>query len=370
MPFENDYFHQNKTHEIMRFIVLTLMTFGLFVAVQSTSWAQSNSSEAVNEEGVSYVRLVMYDGTTRMGELIDANANEFRIRTRKMGDVVVPKYLVQGVVELTADQYVRLTDSVVGRALSLNPQSSRYFFAPSGIQLKQGEGYFQSNIALNSVSLGVNDHITIGGLISFVGAGGSLKIGKELAPNVHASFGGIGFTDYYGELERPVGLMFANITWGTEDRNLTINIGTGSKFEVGLGDILAYTVDSVEYSYNPGYFYPQYTLTEYEQLWVRPLLLNVSAMNQIAENRWFITENYLIRNIRYAEVITGANLTYGYLPSNNSFSNNQNQGVAILSMGIRNLSTRNGWLWDYGMVGVIAGDFGFAAPWVSATLAF
>jgi hypothetical protein len=39
-------------------------------------------------------------------------------------------------------------------------------------------------------------------------------------------------------------------------------------------------------------------------------------------------------------------------------------------MGIRNLSTRNGWLWDYGMVGVVGSEFGFAAPWVSATLAF
>jgi hypothetical protein len=50
--------------------------------------------------------------------------------------------------------------------------------------------------------------------------------------------------------------------------------------------------------------------------------------------------------------------------------NNSNDGVAILSVGIRNLSRRNGWLWDYGMVGVIGDDFGFGAPWVSATLPF
>ena len=60
--------------------------------------------------------------------------------------------------------------------MALNPQSSRYFFAPSGIQLRQGDGYFQSNIALNSVSLGVTENITIGGLLSFLGAGGSVKI--------------------------------------------------------------------------------------------------------------------------------------------------------------------------------------------------
>ena len=147
--------------------------------------------------------------------------------------VLIPKYLVKGLIEMDGNTFARLSKSAMGRSISINPQSSRYFFAPSGIQLKKGEGYFQTNIALNSVSLGINDHLTLGGLISFVGAGGTLKIGKELAPNVHASFGGIGFSDYYGELERPIGLIFGNITWGTDDRNITINLGTGSKVETG-----------------------------------------------------------------------------------------------------------------------------------------
>jgi hypothetical protein len=53
-----------------------------------------------------------------------------------------------------------------------------------------------------------------------------------------------------------------------------------------------------------------------------------------------------------------------------SSNNNGANGVTILSVGVRNLSQRNGWLWDYGMVGVIGDDFGFGAPWVSATLPF
>ena len=52
--------------------------------------------------------------------------------------------------------------------------------------------------------------------------------------------------DYYGNLDRPVGLVFANMTWGTEDRNITVNIGTGTKVENGLGEVFAYT-DSTEY---------------------------------------------------------------------------------------------------------------------------
>jgi hypothetical protein len=99
------------------------------------------------------------------------------------------------------------------------------------------------------------------------------------------------------------------------------------------------------------------------------LLVNISAMNRISENRWFITENYWVQNLRYTTRITGASLISSYVPVDNGF-NPQSDGFAILSMGIRNLSMRNGWLWDYGMVGVLGGDFGFAAPWVAATLAF
>ncbi|MGB0462415.1 MAG: hypothetical protein ACPGOX_05220, partial [Flavobacteriales bacterium] len=196
----------------MRPIVL-LLAVALSVSLCS---AQSSASSQATEP--SYVRLVMFDGTSRMGELIESNDSEIVIETRQLGVVRVPKYLVKGMSNLAAREYQQLVQAFQGREMALNPQSSRYFFAPSGIQLRQGDGYFQSNIALNSVSLGVTENITIGGLLSFLGAGGSVKIGKQLSPNTYASFGGIGFMDYYGNLDRPVGLVFANMTWGTEDR--------------------------------------------------------------------------------------------------------------------------------------------------------
>ncbi len=341
----------------------------LLAALLSVSFCSAQSTVSPEEETPSYVRLVMFDGSSRMGELIESSDSEIVIETIQLGVVRVPKYLVKGMTTLAAREYEQLVLAFEGRELALNPQSSRYFFAPSGIQLRQGDGYFQSNIALNSVSFGVTENITIGGLLSLAGAGGSVKIGKQLSPDTYASFGGIGFMDYYGNFDRPIGLVFANMTWGTEDRNVTVNIGTGTKIEDGLGEVFAYTLDSTEYVWDPGQYYYSYNISEYDQEWVRPLLVNISAMNRISENRWFITENYWVQNLRYSTRITGASLISSYVPVDNGF-NPQSDGFAILSMGIRNLSTRNGWLWDYGMVGVLGGDFGFAAPWVSATLAF
>lgn len=342
----------------------------LIVAVMTSTFSPAQTIAPVESTDPSYVRLVMFDGTSRMGELIESSDSEIVIETMQLGVVRVPKYLVKGMSPLAAREYELLAQAFQGREMALNPQSSRYFFAPSGIQLRRGDGYFQSNIALNSVSFGVTENITIGGLLSFVGAGGSVKIGKQLSPNTYASFGGIGFMDYYGNFDRPIGLVFANMTWGTEDRNITVNIGTGTKIEDGLGGVYSWTVtDSTESYWSPGLYSYEYRLTEYDQHWVRPLLVNISAMNRISENRWFITENYWVRNMRYTTLITGGNLTSFIVPDDDGF-NPQSDGFVILSMGIRNLSTRNGWLWDYGMVGVLGGDFGFAAPWVSATLAF
>jgi hypothetical protein len=324
--------------------------------------AQTVSTTEVQEHP-RYIRIVMTDGSIKLGEWVNADENHILIKSEGLGLVNVPKYLVQQVVDLEESLYVRLAENNRGRSFDINPQASRYFFAPSGHQLKKGEGYFQSNIALNSVSLGVTDGLTVGGLISFFGAGGSVKLGAEITENVHVSVGGIGIKDFFGEFEKPIGLFFGNITWGTEDRHLTINLGSGSKLENGLSINASHLEEIVD---EWGYAYTVTVVTDYDQVWTRPLLLSVSAMTQISENRWFVTENYLI-NPMQSKTPGNDILTYNYPPQ---FNNADSPNVGIVSMGIRNLSRRSGWLWDYGMVGIIGDDFGAAIPWVSATLAF
>ena len=350
--------------------VAALIALAICANRPQSGFAQTSADTESAAASDRFVRIVMNDGTVKLGQMISEDADFIRLKTNNLGDLNIPKYLVSNMMELTRSEYVRLSISNAGRKGRINPQSSRYFFAPSGIQLKQGEGYFQSNIALNSVSIGVTENVTVGGLLSFVGAGASLKIGKEIAEGVNASFGGIGFKDYIGELDRPIGLVFANITWGTEDRNLTINLGTGTKFETQISPQSWAVTDSTVYDWNPDYVSYEYTITEYDQGWVRPLLLNVSGMVQISDFKWLISENYFIRNLRYATAVTGSPIVTFSDPTYYYNGRNSSDGVTILSVGIRNLSSRNGWLWDYGMVGVIGDDFGFGAPWVSATLPF
>ncbi|MGB0249609.1 MAG: hypothetical protein ACPF91_06190, partial [Flavobacteriales bacterium] len=116
----------------MRSFILILTA----LLTSTLSSAQTTASSEASEP--SYVRLVMFDGTSRMGELIESNDSEIVIETRQLGVVRVPKYLVKGMSNLAAREYQQLVQAFQGREMALNPQSSRYFFAPSGIQLRQG----------------------------------------------------------------------------------------------------------------------------------------------------------------------------------------------------------------------------------------
>ncbi len=348
---------------------LTLLS-GLWAFSPSVSMSQESTTTsavgAANADSSRFVQLTMNDGTLKFGQLIEITESEVVLDIMGLGITRIPKYLVQA---LTSEM---LSEADQERGFGyISNQPSRYFFAPSGIQLKKGEGYFQSNVALNSISYGFSDRFTGGILLSVVGAGLTAKFGGQVRENVHVSVGGVAGIDYYGNLDRPLVLGFANVTFGDEDKNLTINLGIGNSILNGTSlDFNALSLDSTIVSANNSYQTNYFTATHEIENRSVPVLLNVSAMRPLTANRWFITENYWVRNLRYATRITGANLAVGYLPSNTTNFNAQSDGFAILSMGIRNLSTRNGWLWDYGMVGVVGSEFGFAAPWVSATLAF
>ena len=197
--------------------------------------------------------------------------------------------------------------------------------------------------------------------------------------NVHVSVGGVAGIDYYGNLDRPLVLGFANVTFGDEDKNLTINLGIGNSINDSRFYDPETPLDSsiVAYgSYQTNYYT---VLSEIEERSV-PLLLNISAMRPLTPNRWFITENYLVMPWKQTNQIQletplqvsfdsyGGNAPLSYYYGFGSYGSS-NPGGAI-SLGIRSYNQRSGWLWDYGLAGVFADGEGFPVPWFSFTLEF
>ena len=336
---------------------------------------QSEPVASYTELIQSYVQITMNDGTLKFGTLMDIDEAEVVLDIAGLGATRIPKYLIQSLMELDVNM-----DEVEQGYTYVSNQPSRYFFAPSGIQLEKGDGYFQSNIALNSISYGFTDRFTGGAIISAYAAGVTAKFGGQIRDNLHVSLGGLATMDYYGDLDRPLVLGFVNVTLGDANKNVTLNLGVGSRFEEGSsygGDF----VDSTYVTPSSGdpYYISNIFYTTESTSYQNPFLVNVSARLPLKDNRWFITENHLVvPSFRREEsqtlsppvagpsYYTGYGYGYGY-----GFGNGSRSSVGGgISMGIRSYNQRTGWLWDYGLAGVIGDGFGFPIPWFSFTLEF
>lgn len=346
---------------------LAMLCMGLILALMpnhATSQSTTASSVALVQ---SFVQVTLNDGTLKYGTLLSMDDNDVVLDIVGLGATRIPKYLIQDLSSLQVD-----AEELERGYNYVSNQPSRYFFAPSGIQLAKGDGYFQSNVGLNSISYGFSDHFTGGVIISVLGAGITAKYGGQVSENVHMSIGGIAGSDYYGNLDRPLVLGFANITLGDENKNLTFNVGMGNRFDDG-SFYSGLTVDSVyQQSWDGNYYWnPEYTYATRNEEYQNPFVFNVSGMLPLMPNRWFITENYLVIPTFRRVVATDENPAYvSSYPAYNDEPQMQSDPGGGVSIGIRSYNKRSGWLWDYGLAGVFGPGGGFPVPWFSFTLEF
>jgi hypothetical protein len=131
-------------------------------------------------------------------------------------------------------------------------------------------------------------------------------------------------------------------------------------------------VDTV---FDPFWSETWYVPGEQAELTSRPFIANVSAMLPMGVGRWLLTENYWVRPRRTIgewQATSTVNPPIFYaMPTTEATLRDDPESFGIISLGIRSLNRRTGWLWDYGLVGIFTdGGNGFAAPWFSFTFAF
>ena len=306
----------------------------------------------------------MNDGTLKFGTLLEVSDTDVVLQIAGLGATRIPKYLVQTISTLEVD-----VESMEEGYSYISNQPSRYFFAPSGMQLEDGDGYFQSNIALNSVSYGFNDRFTGGAMVSVFGGGFTAKYGGKVGEKTSVSFGGIAFMDFYQALDRPLAIGFVNVTRGDENKHFTLNVGLSNQTSNRIVSYDWSTYTEVTDQWGNIDYYPAGQTRES----VNVMLLNFSGMTPLTSNRWLITENYLlIPALRRTADESYSNYygfgTLGYQPY--VYNNPSSDNVGIIALGIRSYNQRSGWLWDYGLAGVIEDGFGFPVPWFSFTLEF
>lgn len=170
------------------------------------------------------------DGSVYQGIFLGQDELGIRLRTQSAGDIIIPNDKVKRTRILDERNYKN------GQYWFENPNSTRYFFAPSAFSLREGEAYYQNTyVVINSFNVGVTNNFTIGGgfeLIStFTGEPTFFITPKYTFPvaDKWRAGGGVLYltttiadSDFSG-----MGIGYGVVTYGNTDNNATLGLGYG-----------------------------------------------------------------------------------------------------------------------------------------------
>ena len=276
-------------------------------------------SSITRHTGDMYCILTTNDDKTFTGLIISQNEKEVTLKTESLGDLVISDTKIKDIRIVEKDEIVN------GKYFFPNPHPTRYFFGPSAIPLKKGEGYFQNAwILANSVQLGVTDHFSVGGgmvipILFFI----TPKFGYKVADYVHVGGGLIIASTISKDAGFGVGAAYGSLTLGSNENNFTVNVGWGAVKESNSD----YNTQTQTYSSSSAW-----TLSN------RPMF-TFSGMARIARKLAILTENWVFSTKDFL----------GYNSINNS-TDYSHKYHTVLSGGFRFLGEKNSF------------DFGLAVP--------
>jgi len=174
--------------------------------------------------GNQHCILTLNDGKTFTGLIVSQNDREIILETESLGKLTIANSKIREVKMVESEQIVD------GKYFFPNPHGTRYFFGPSAIPLKKGEGYFQNAYVLaNSVQIGITDNFSMGGGIGipflfFV----TPKVGYRVGKYVYVGGGILFATTITNDVGFGVGVAYGALTLGNSENNFTLSGGWGA----------------------------------------------------------------------------------------------------------------------------------------------
>jgi hypothetical protein len=178
---------------------------------------------AVRAQDERPATVVLEDGSTLIGRILEETASELRIRTASGLEVTVQRAAV-----VSIDR----SGPVPKSAWPRDPSANRLLFAPTGRPLAKGEGSFSDHYVLfPGFNYGITDHLSLGAGVSVVPALSLSEqvyyVSPRLAWNLSdkASLStGILYT-YVGGEDDQFAVGFAIGTFGKPDASLSLGVG-------------------------------------------------------------------------------------------------------------------------------------------------
>jgi hypothetical protein len=177
------------------------------------------------------VKVYLKDSKIISGNILSNDKEKLRIQSDTTGIINLNQKDIQKI------QYLR-KDGIYGKAEYDNLEG-RYYFAPSAICMKKGEGYYQNTLGLlQSINYAFTDYFTLGfstELITLAMLNPIVivtpKVGIEILPNFHIGAGWFHASLFIKEddFERSsFNIGYATFTYGNNDKNITFNVGKSS----------------------------------------------------------------------------------------------------------------------------------------------
>ncbi len=197
---------------------LLLLSFSICVCNNSYSQVEYDTTLLKQAR----IIIVTNDGGVHVGQLIDENEREYVLQTEDKGKLFIPKYAVKRIEPVTDKTFKE------GKYRFPNPHDTRYFFSPTAIGLKRGEGYLQGIYGLVwQVQYALADGISIGALTSIMGTPICItpKVSFPIVNKLYGSVGVLVGTAGLFAFEEGGGIAYGVMTYGTGEHNTTFGLG-------------------------------------------------------------------------------------------------------------------------------------------------
>lgn len=192
------------------------MLFFLFPVDEATAQVESNDT-------TTYV-LLLNDGGEIMGRILSQDEWAYRVETVSQGIILVPRYTVKE--KIIAGK----RDIVETAYVTPNPHPTRYFYSPTAIPLKKGEGYIQTIYFVSAqIQYGFTDHLSAGIATTAIGAPIllSMKYGGRVSDKLSLAVGLQAGHMSWANPSLMLGVGFGTATLGSDENNVSISAGYG-----------------------------------------------------------------------------------------------------------------------------------------------
>ncbi len=231
----------------MKTLIFSLFTFfflGLFNPVFSQGgFADSSSTDQL------YV-IKMHDGIEYIGKILTDDSREILIETENLGQLYIRKSDIKRITKIIDKKSI-----INGEYQEEGPFTTRYTFTTNALPIKKRENYAIINLFGPEVHFATSDKFTLGVMSSWIVSpmilAGKYSI-KTKSKKVNLSLGTLmGTSGYLNNFRGYGGLHFANITFGSRMKNVTI---AGGYAYLQLGNKNSFYTEGTYYTEDQ-YFY-------------------------------------------------------------------------------------------------------------------